>query len=88
MLGGFSVSVGSRTLEVSTWRLKKAASLLKLLALTDEHRLHRERLMGLLWPDLDGKAPANNLRHALHVARKTLEPRVPSPATCSSRASR
>ncbi|MBA3472588.1 MAG: tetratricopeptide repeat protein, partial [Rubrobacter sp.] len=59
---------------MSTWRLKKAASLVKLLALTDEHRLHRERLMGLLWPDLDERSAANNLRYALHVARKTLEP--------------
>ena len=80
MLGGFSVSAGSRTLEGSTWRLKKAASLVKLLALSSGRRLHRERLMGLLWPDLDEKAAANNLRHALHVARKTLELAPDEPA--------
>ena len=74
MLGGFSVSVGFRTVEAGSWRLKKAANLLKLLALAEEHRLHRERLMGLLWPDLDERSAANNLRYALHVARKTLEP--------------
>ena len=34
MLGGFSVSVGSRILEESCWRLKKAAGLVKLLALS------------------------------------------------------
>src|SRR5215210_3204777 len=72
MLGGFSVSVGSRTVGEDAWRLKKAASLVKLLALTPERRLHREQLMGLLWPDLDEQAAANNLRHALHVARRTL----------------
>ncbi len=33
MLGGFRVSVGSRTIEESHWRLRKAAALLKLLAL-------------------------------------------------------
>ena len=47
---------------------------MKLLALSQERRLHRERLMDLLWPDLGEKAAANNLRHTLHVARKTLEP--------------
>ena len=73
MLGGFSVSVGPQTLEGSSWRLKKAASLVKLLALTEEHRLHRERLMDLLWSDLDERSAANNLRYALYVARKTLE---------------
>lgn len=62
--------------------LKKAAGLVKLLALAPNHRVHRERTMDLLWPDLDPKAAANNLRHALHVARRTLEP---STATASPR---
>jgi predicted ATPase/DNA-binding SARP family transcriptional activator/DNA-binding NarL/FixJ family response regulator len=82
MLGGFSVSVGARTIEEDGgWRLRKAASLVKLLALEDGHRLHRERVMDLLWPDLDKEAARNNLRFALHVARRTLEP---APATTSS----
>jgi hypothetical protein len=33
LLGDFAVSVGSRTVEGGSWRLKKAASLVKLLAL-------------------------------------------------------
>ncbi len=33
MFGGFLVSVGSRTIEEGEWRLRKAASLVKLLAL-------------------------------------------------------
>lgn len=64
--------MGSRVIEKNRWRLRKAASLVKLLALTPGHRLHRERVMDLLWPDLNPKAAANNLHHALHVARKTL----------------
>jgi predicted ATPase/DNA-binding SARP family transcriptional activator/DNA-binding NarL/FixJ family response regulator len=82
MLGGFSVSVGARTMEEDGgWRLRKAASLVKLLALEDGHRLHRDRVIGLLWPDLEKEAARNNLRFALHVARRTLEP---APATTSS----
>src|SRR5215217_4583938 len=52
LLGSFSVSVGDRTIEQSEWRLKKVASLIKLLALAPAHQLHREQLMDLLWPDL------------------------------------
>src|SRR5919107_4496114 len=75
MLGGFRVSVGTdRTIEQGDWRLRKAASLVKLLALAPGHRLHRERAMDLLWPELGRAAAANNLRQALHVARKALDP--------------
>src|SRR5215217_8628639 len=72
LLGGFSVSVGARTIEEGEWRLRKAAGLVKLLALEPGHRMHREQLMDVLWPDLDEKAQANNLRYALHHARRTL----------------
>jgi len=74
LLGGFSVAVGERKVAQSAWRLRKAASLLKLLALAPGHRLHRERAMDLLWPELGLRAASNNLRQALHVARRTLHP--------------
>ncbi len=74
LLGGFRVSVGPRTVGEGGWRLKKARSLVKLLALAKEHRLHREQVVEWLWPDLDAEAAINNLRQALHVARRALEP--------------
>ncbi len=80
LLGGFRVSVGARTIEEDGWRLRKASGLVKLLALAPGHRLHRERAMDLLWPDLDSKAAANNLYYALHVARRTLD-REPGAST-------
>jgi DNA-binding SARP family transcriptional activator len=84
LLGGFGVSIGlSRSIAGDEWRLRKAANLVKLLALTPGHRMHREQAMGLLWPELDTSAAANNLHHALHVARRTLEPSAPS-GTASS----
>src|SRR3712207_1197307 len=70
LLGNVLVSVGDRIVDEGEWRLKRAASLIKLLALVPGHRLHREQAIDLLWPDLDPKAAANNLHHALHVARK------------------
>ena len=74
MLGGFSVSVGSRILEEGAWRLRKAANLVKILALSPGHRMHRERVMDMLWPDLGSQAASNNLRGVIHAARRTLEP--------------
>jgi DNA-binding SARP family transcriptional activator len=78
LLGGFRVSVGSRTITQDAWRLRKAAALVKLLALAPGHRLHREQIMHLLWPDSGRKAASNSLRKALHSARRTLDPTVGS----------
>ena len=72
LLGGFRVTVGSRTVEENRWRLKKAGGLVKLLALAQGQRLHREQIMDALWPDLDTKSAANNLHHVLHFARRVL----------------
>jgi DNA-binding SARP family transcriptional activator len=72
LLGGFRVAVGSRTVQESAWRLRKAASLVKLLALAPGHRMHREQAMNLLWPESDKKAASNNLRQTLHAARRAL----------------
>jgi predicted ATPase/DNA-binding SARP family transcriptional activator/DNA-binding CsgD family transcriptional regulator len=74
LLGGFRVSVGPRTIEPSEWRLKKAAALVKLLALAPDHRLHREQAIELLWPDSGRSTASNNLRQTLHAARRALAP--------------
>jgi DNA-binding SARP family transcriptional activator len=74
LLGRFEVSVGPRVINEDGWRLRKAASVVKLLALAPAHSLHREQVMNLLWPDLGARAAANNLHQALHVARRILEP--------------
>ncbi len=74
LLGGFRVSVGARTIEGDAWRLRKAAALVKVLALAPSHRLHREQVMDLLWPDSGKRAAANNLRQVLYGARRILDP--------------
>jgi predicted ATPase/DNA-binding SARP family transcriptional activator len=72
LLGGFGVEVGGRTVDASRWRLTKAQTVVKLLALDPAQRLHREYLLDLLWPDLSPAAAANNLHQALHAARRAL----------------
>src|SRR5262245_51626194 len=81
LLGGLRVLVGARQLADGDWHLRKAATLVKLLALAHGHRLHREQLLEMLWPDLDPGAAANNLHRTLHAARRALDPSgiTPSP---------
>lgn len=79
LLGGFRVSVGARAIEQDRWRLRKAASLVKLLALSPGHRLHREQALNFLWPDRGRRAASNNLRQVLHAARRALGSTPASP---------
>ena len=74
LLSGFRLSVGRRAVREDAWRLRKAKAMVKLLAFSPGHRLHRDRAMDLLWPDLSRRAAANNLRQALHVARRIFDP--------------
>ena len=78
LLGGFRVSVGIRTIEENEWRLRKAASLVKLLALAAGNRLHREQTMYTLWPELEMRAASNNLRQTVHTARRAFDPSIGS----------
>jgi predicted ATPase/DNA-binding SARP family transcriptional activator/DNA-binding CsgD family transcriptional regulator len=78
LLGGFRVWVGPGVIGEDKWHLRKARSLIKLLALSPGHHLHREQIMNALWPDLGKKAASNNLRRVLHSTRKTLDPAVGS----------
>ncbi|WP_066363288.1 BTAD domain-containing putative transcriptional regulator [Herbidospora mongoliensis] len=72
LFGGFRVRVGDRLIAPEAWSQRKPAALVKLLALAPGHRLRREQVMDALWPDLDQRAAAANLRKALHSARRNL----------------
>ena len=72
LLGGFEVTVAGRPVAADAWRLRKAKTLVKLLALARGHRLHREALVAVLWPDRDGASATNNLHQALYIARRAL----------------
>src|SRR5580765_288286 len=72
LLGGFAAEASGVPVPDSAWRLRKARELVKLLALADGHRLHREQAMDALWPDRDPGSAANNLNQAVHAARRAL----------------
>jgi len=72
MLGAFRVVVDGRAVPDAAWRRTKAAGLVKILALAEGRRLHRDAVADLLWPDLSAPAAAANLRKAMHFARTAL----------------
>ena len=73
LLGGFAVSRAGRPVPPQAWRLRKAKSLIKLLALAHGHRAVRSEIGELLWPERSEAAVANNCAQALHAARRALE---------------
>ena len=78
MLGGFRISFNDLEIPETAWRLGKARSLIKLLALSPGHSLHREQIIDLLWPELSPEAGLNNFHQVLLVARRTLATILPA----------
>jgi DNA-binding SARP family transcriptional activator len=72
LLGRFRVVVAGREVSGDAWRNRRAADLVKLLALAPGHRLSRDRVMAALWPELGGAAAGANLRKAVHFARRAM----------------
>jgi DNA-binding SARP family transcriptional activator len=66
------MAVGSRAVPATAWRRRDAASLVKFLALTPGHQLHREQVMDALWPDLNLLQAAPRLHKAAHYARQAV----------------
>jgi DNA-binding SARP family transcriptional activator/class 3 adenylate cyclase len=74
LLGGFRAEVDGRPVPEAAWRRSGATALVKVLALQPSHRLHREKLIDILWPELDQAAGTARLNKALHFARRALKP--------------
>src|SRR4051794_39951981 len=72
MLGGFEIEVDGVAVPASVWRLKKARSLVKLLALSEGNSMHRDAVVDALWPGLKAASGTNNLHQVLHAARRAL----------------
>ena len=72
LLGGFDVDRDGTPVQVREWRLRKARTLVKMLALAPDQRMHRDVLLDVLWPGRPVASAVNNLHQALHVARRAL----------------
>ncbi|MEU2656002.1 AAA family ATPase [Streptomyces sp. NPDC007325] len=83
LMGGFKVTRDAGPAAEERWQRPNARTLVKLLAVTPGHRLHREQAMEICWPDADPPAALRSLRVALHAARHALEPEL-APRAASS----
>ncbi len=72
LLGGFSVNIDGAALPADSWRRRHAAALVKILALAPRARLHRDRVVDALWPDLDLNTALPRLHKAAHFARQVM----------------
>jgi len=70
VLGAFHLSVHGRTIERADWQRLSAERLVKLLLVAEGHCMPRELAIETLWPDLDPIRGSNQLRKALHFARR------------------
>jgi DNA-binding SARP family transcriptional activator len=73
MLGGFTLAAGDRTVPEGAWTLRRAKTVIKLLALCPGRCVHRDLLAELLWPERKMAAAAQNLRQVVYVARRALQ---------------
>jgi pimeloyl-ACP methyl ester carboxylesterase len=71
LFGRFESSLGGERIESDAFR-KRAADLLKLLALSPKHALHRDQIVDILWPDKPPSDGANNLYRAVHDLRSAI----------------
>jgi DNA-binding SARP family transcriptional activator len=72
VLGGFHVIVDGIVTATRGWARRRAAALVKILALAPGHRLHREQAVDLLWPDEPPHRSAPRLHTAAHYARRAI----------------
>jgi DNA-binding SARP family transcriptional activator len=70
LLGRFEVEVDGTATPEHCWQRRSAASLVKVLALAPGHRLHREQVIDMLWPDEAPGEAAPKLHKAAHYARR------------------
>ena len=66
--------VGDTIIPDRAWSRRAARSLLLLLLVTRDHRLPRDRVIDLLWPDVAPESADQALRKAVHLLRRILEP--------------
>ncbi|MFG2524553.1 ATP-binding protein [Streptomyces sp. NPDC048527] len=83
LFGGFRVTRDGGPELAERWPRPSARALVKLLAVSPGHSLHREQAMDICWPDADASAALGSLRVALHAARRALEPELAPRATSS-----
>ncbi len=76
MLGAFELIVDGTPRRPRKGLGRKPLLLVKALALQPHHRIHCDELQEMLWPGASPRAARNTLYKTLHLARRSLEPRL------------
>ncbi len=74
LLGPTRLAVGERIIADEKWPRRTARSLLLLVLASPGHRLPRDRILDLLWPEASPETALKALYVALHSLRRVLEP--------------
>jgi len=74
LFGPFRLEVAGVVIPDRTWPRRSARALLILLLVTPGHRLPRDRVLDLLWPDASPRSGDGALRKAVHALRRVLQP--------------
>jgi DNA-binding SARP family transcriptional activator len=69
LIGSFRAKVKGREVRLST---RKSSAILACLALADDREISRERLVGLLWSEVETDKARASLRQAIHELRDAL----------------
>lgn len=77
LFGNTSCSINQTPITMQLWRNRRAYDLLLLLLSGEQSRVSRVSIINQLWPDLDDKAAANNLRVSLCRLRNILAEATP-----------
>lgn len=72
LLGGFAIERKGNRIPPQAWRRRRPSDLLKIIAVTPGRAIHREEVIGRLWPDKNLENGANNLHRSLHDLRRIL----------------
>src|SRR5216684_1415307 len=73
-LGRFEIARHHEPLSGGNWNRRKVCDLFKLLISAEQHRLHREQIQEILWPESSSEQAANSFGKTLYLLRRALEP--------------
>ena len=72
LLDVFAVRIDGATVADAAWTRRDAAAVVKVLALAEGRRLHREQLIDRLWPEQNVEDAGPRLHKAAHYARRAM----------------
>src|SRR6266436_1312993 len=73
-LGRFEIRRNHEQLAGGNWSRRKVVEFFKLLLSAEQHRLHREQVQEILWPNSSAEQAANSFGKTLYLLRRALEP--------------